>query len=235
MTHIRITVIDDDERLAQQIKEAFEEKGYQVDVFYDALHFFRHIEAHGLPNLALVDILLPSTHGFEVSKKLKALGDVPIVFISNEDEQEMIIDGIERFADDYVTKPFDIRELVARVRRILSRIAHADYVQQPVIQIDKRLSIDFSQSRLLIDGQAVLLTPTEINLLYLLVQNANQVVPSQILIDRVWPIDDVYEDTLRVHMHRLRRKLEVDYRKPKYILTERGTGYCFVMEKSSES
>jgi DNA-binding response OmpR family regulator len=226
----RIVVIDDDRKLVQLVKETFTAEGYQVAVFFDGLPFLRYIHDKGLPHLALIDLHLPSMHGFDLSKKLKALGDVPIVFISNENEVETVIDGLKCFADDYVTKPFDIRELVIRVQRILSRIPDAGYIQSRITQIDERVSVDFGNSCLLINSQTVTLTPIEANLLYIFIQNAGSVIPSDNLIARVWPTGEVYEETLRVHIHRLRRKLEPDYREPRYIQTERGVGYCFVVE-----
>jgi DNA-binding response OmpR family regulator len=233
-TEMRIAIVDDDHELVQLVKEAFELEGYQVSGFYDGLFFLRHVSAHGLPHLAIIDLHLPSMHGFDVSKKLKALGDVPIVFISNEDEVETIIDGLRQFADDFVTKPFDIRELLIRVQRILSRVRSFDYLNYPITRVDERLSIDFGNGWLLIDGEPVTLTPIEANLLYILIQNAGSVVTSEALIARVWPAETVFEETLRVHMHRLRRKVELDFRAPRYIQTERGVGYCFIIEKKTE-
>jgi DNA-binding response OmpR family regulator len=233
-TEMRIAIVDDDHQLVQLVKEAFELEGYQVSGFYDGLFFLRHISAHGLPHLAIIDLHLPSMHGFDVSRKLKALGDVPIVFISNEDEVETIIDGLRQFADDFVTKPFDIRELLIRVQRILSRVRSFDYLGSPITYVDERLSIDFGNGWLLIDGEPVTLTPIEASILYILIQNAGSVVTSEALIARVWPTETVFEETLRVHMHRLRRKVELDFRAPRYIQTERGVGYCFIIEKKTE-
>jgi DNA-binding response OmpR family regulator len=233
-TEKRIAIVDDDHELVQLVKEAFELEGYQVSGFFDGLFFLRHVSTHGLPHLAIIDLHLPSMHGFDVSKKLKALGDVPIVFISNEDEVETIIDGLQQYADDFVTKPFDIRELLIRVQRILSRVRSFDYLNSPITYVDERLSIDFGNGWLLINGEPVPLTPIEANILYILIQNAGSVVTSEALIARVWPTETVFEETLRVHMHRLRRKVEPDLRTPHYIQTERGVGYCFVIEKKTE-
>ena len=230
----RIAVIDDDRTLVQMIKEGLEAEGYQVSVFFDGPPFLRQITSQGLPHLVLIDLHLPSMHGFDLSKKLKTFGDVPIVFISNEDEVDTVVDGLEQFADDYLIKPFDMRELMARVRRILSRVTRLDYLQSPVTQIDERLSVDFGNSCLSVNGELIMLTPTEANLLYILIQNANCIVPADVLIARVWPGEEVYEETLRVHMHRLRRKLEPDFRRPRYIQTERGVGYSFVIENNSD-
>lgn len=232
-THL--VVVEDDEVLCDQIKDAFEAKGYPTTVFYDAGPFMRHVKRRGLPHLVLMDLRLPRTHGFQVSEELKALGDVPIIFITSEKEDETIIEGIEKYADDYVTKPFTMGVLVARAIRVLSRVPHFDYARTPITRIDGWLSIDFANGRLLRpDKQAVPLTPTEANLLYILVANKNQVVSSEVLLARVWPFEDVYEDTLRVHMHRLRRKVEPNPQQPRYIHTVRGIGYSFSTPASDD-
>lgn len=223
-----LVVVEDDAALRERITQALEYDGFTVSAFGDALPFKRYINAHGLPHLAIIDLKLPSMHGFQLSEDLKALGDVPIVFISNEDETETIIKGIEWYADDYLTKPFDLRELIVRVRRVLSRVPDFAYAQAPVVYIDAWLSIDFANGRILLgDGRALELTPTEASLLYILVNNAGRAVASDVLLARVWPFEEVYEDTLRVHMHRLRRKVEPDRRQPRYIQTERSIGYRF--------
>jgi len=231
----RLAIVEDDRDLVQALKTAFELEGYSVSVFFDALPFLRHVRDYGLPHLAVIDLGLPSMHGFDLSKKLKALGDVPIIFISNQDEIDTVIRGLTSFADDYVVKPFDLRELVARTYRVLSRIHDYGYTQSPIIRVDDWLSIDFGNSRLLAGGRATLLTPTEAELLHILIRNSGHIVPSDTLIARVWPLEQIFEDTLRVHMHRLRRKLERDYRHPHYIQTERGVGYRFVMAESERT
>jgi DNA-binding response OmpR family regulator len=227
-----LAIVEDDHDLVQLLKTALELEGYAVSVFFDALPFLRHVRDYGLPHLALIDLGLPSMHGFELSKKLKALGDVPIIFISSRDEIDTVVQGLSCFADDYVTKPFDMRELTARTYRVLSRIHDFGYTQSPIIKVDDWLSVDFGKSRLLAGGRSFMLTPTEAGLLHILIRNCGNVVPSETLIARVWPLEQIYEDTLRVHMHRLRRKLEQDYRHPQHIQTERGVGYRFVMGNS---
>jgi DNA-binding response OmpR family regulator len=230
----RITIVDDDYKLAQLMKDALLDEGYQVTVFYDGVPFLRHVREHGLPHLALIDLHLPGIHGFDVSKNLKTMGDVPIVFVSNERDVETVIDGLGRFADDYLIKPFDLREMVVRVRRILSRIASTDYVHAPVTAIDDELAIDFANNSFTLGSKTITLTPIEASLLYLLVQNAGTIVPSAKLTARVWPSEEVPDETLRVHMHRLRHKLEPNPRQPRYIQTERGVGYGFIREIRSD-
>ena len=159
---------------------------------------------------------------------------VPIIFISTEGEPETVIEGIKTYADDYLVKPFNITELVVRVQRVLSRVSDFGYAQSPLIQIDPWLGIDFANAQLhFADQTSVALTPTESKLLQTLYSRAGMIVPSSVLLSRVWPFEEVYEDTLRVHMHRLRRKLEpTGTGKPHYIQTVRGTGYSFIVTSS---
>jgi len=230
----RLLIVDNDQNLLSSLKEKFETDGYDVGAFLDAPDTLRYIQSFGLPHLALIDLKLPTIHGFELAEKIKNLGDVPIIFITGERDSETVIDGLTRYADDYVVKPFELGELVARVRRVLSRIVDFDYARSPLIPVDDRVAVDFGNSKLVIENRPVLLTPTEANLLHILLRNAGRVVTSDMLIARVWPGDEVYEDTLRVHMHRFRRKIEADVRHPKYIQTERGVGYRF-MQVGSQS
>jgi DNA-binding response OmpR family regulator len=225
----RLFIVDNDEALLLILKDIFEDEGYEVHTFKDGPEILRYITQHGLPHLALVDLNLDTMHGFELSQKLKRMGDLPIVFISAEDAPDVIVDGLRNYADDYIVKPIHLSELVLRVQRIISRIYYHDSLLQPLIKIDERVSVDFANSKLIVDGKSVMLTPTEVGLLHVLMRNAGRVVTSDTLIARVWPADDVYEDTLRVHMHRLRGKLELDMHNPQYIQTERGVGYRFLL------
>ena len=230
MTHTdpqKILLVDDDKDLLDLLRLEFEVEGYEVATFQDGLQVLKHVRKSGLPHLALIDLKLPSMHGFELAEQLKSLGDVPIVFLTSINEPDTIVDGLRLYADDYVTKPFEIRELLARVQRVLSRITDFRYAQAPMIEVDEHLAVDFGNSRLLVRGRTVALTPTEASLLHVLIRNAGRVVPSSTLIARVWPRSEIYEDTLRVHMHRLRRKLEPDFHRPMYVYTERGVGYRF--------
>ncbi|HEX3051199.1 MAG TPA: response regulator transcription factor [Aggregatilineaceae bacterium] len=222
-----VMVIDDDLDILEQLKDGLQFKGYDALTFNDAYPALNHIRTHGLPHLILVDYGLPAMTGFELSKKLSALGDIPIIFISKKNDADLIAEGIESYADDFVTKPFDLRIVLAKVQRLLSRIYKFDYVQIPLIQIDKDVVVDFGNSRLTKKDEVIALTPTECRLLHVLMRNAGRIVTSATLISRAWPNEEVYEETLRVHMHRLRKKIEIDFPNPRYIQTERGVGYRF--------
>lgn len=230
-----VAIVDDDETLADLIREGLEMEGYQALTFADAATFLQYIRQHGLPHLALIDLSLPDMDGFTLSSRLKALGDVPIIFISGHKEVDTVVKGLQQYAEDYVRKPFDMRELTARIYRVLSRIPSLPEPQSRIIRIDDWLAVDFGQSLLYAGKRTLPLTPIEANILHILLRSAEQPVPARMLLSRVWPGQNVYEDTLRVHMHRLRRKVEPNPRRPQYILTVRGVGYCFTFAKRTHT
>lgn len=223
----RLLIVDDDELTLYLLKELFELENYRVTTCRTASEALNDVQINGLPHLALIDLDLPDLNGFDLSAKIKAMGDVPLIFVTGNDDQRTMVDGLRHYADDYMVKPIRTAELVARVRRVLSRMSSFDYVQPPVLKVDDWLSVDFGRNRLLVGGRVKVLTRIESALLHNLIRNAGRVVQSDTLIARVWPAGEVYEDTLRVHLHRLRRKIEKDPGHPRYIQTERGVGYCF--------
>ena len=224
-----MAVVDADQALADLISDGLETEGYQATTFASAATFLQHIRLYGLPHLALVDLGLPDIDGFRLSSRLKALGDVPIIFISGHKETETVVKGLQQYAEDYVRKPFDMRELTARIYRVLSRIPGLGELQSRITRIDDWLAVDFGQSVLHAGKRTFPLTPIEANILHILLRSAGQAVPARVLLSRVWPGQNVYEDTLRVHMHRLRRKVEPNPRRPQYILTARSVGYYFAL------
>lgn len=229
MSKTKVLVVEDDANISKLITAYITTQGYDAAAFPDGPEAIEHIKQTGLPHIALIDLSLPSIHGFELSSRIKAMGDVPIIFITASNDTDTIVQGLRRYADDFIVKPFDLRELEARIQTVLSRIPSFDYASQPVLRIDDNLNIDFAHNRITVAGKTLNLTPTESILLHVLLRNAGRVVENRLLIARVWPAEDVYEDTLRVHMHRLRRKLESDSHHPHYIRTERGVGYMFTV------
>lgn len=225
----RVAVIDDDQTLADLIREGLEAEGYQSATFACATAFLQYTRQHGLPHLALVDLGLPDMDGFALSSRIKALGDVPIIFISGQRETDIVVKGLLQYAEDYVRKPFEMRELAARIYRVLSRIPNLPDQQSRITHIDDWLAVDFGQSVLYAGRRTFPLTPIEAGILHILLRSTGQAVPARVLLSRVWPGQNIYEDTLRVHMHRLRRKVEPDPRRPRYILTARGVGYYFAL------
>ncbi|MDZ4768400.1 MAG: response regulator transcription factor [Chloroflexota bacterium] len=229
MGKTKILLVEDDAGINKLITDYLGAHQFEVFNFTDGPEALDHLLKRGLPHLALIDLTLPSVHGFELSGKIKTMADVPIIFITATSDTDTIVQGLKTYAEDFIVKPFELRELEARIQVVLARMPSLDYANEPIIRIDDNLSIDFAHNRIVVNSRACTLTPTESILLHVLLRHAGRVVENRMLIARVWPTEEVYEDTLRVHMHRLRRKLESDSHHPHYIRTERGTGYMFTV------
>jgi DNA-binding response OmpR family regulator len=223
----RILVVDDDPKIRRLVELKLESAGFEVFMAASGQEALDLVARRGLPHLAIVDVLMPGMDGFGFCEALKRLGDVPVIMLTAVNEEETIVQSIERCAEDYITKPFRPRELVARVRRVLRRIGDFPYTLGPLIEVDDRLTIDLVHRQAIVGEQAVELTPTEARLLHILIGNAGKVVAVDSLLRRLWPLEEVFADTLRVHVHRLRQKIEADPDRPCYIVTERGLGYRF--------
>lgn len=229
MKKSKVLLIEDDPSISKLVTDYLTKHGYEVTAVTDGPDALDHIKEHGLPHIALIDLTLPTMHGFEVSNKVKSMADVPIIFVTSTSDTDTIVQGLKKYAEDFIVKPFELRELEARIQVVLARMPSLDYASEPVIDIDDGLRIDFAHNRIVVGGKPYGLTPTESILLHVLLRNAGRVVENRMLIARVWPSEEVGEDTLRVHMHRLRRKLESDSHHPHYIRTERGVGYMFTI------
>jgi DNA-binding response OmpR family regulator len=234
MKKSKVLLVEDDAGIAKLVADYLTKHGYEVTHVEDGPDGLEHVKQRGLPHIALIDLMLPSMHGFEVASKLKAMADVPIIFVTSTSDTDVIVQGLKKYAEDFIVKPFELRELEARVQVVLARMPSLDYASEPVIDVDDTLRIDFAHNRVIMNNKPIGLTPTESILLHVLLRNAGRVVENRMLIARVWPNEDVYEDTLRVHMHRLRRKLEADSHHPHYIRTERGVGYMFTIKPAEQ-
>jgi len=228
----RILVVDDDQQIQDVVGAGLEQGGFEVWFAKTAKKALQMLEDKGVPSLALIDIGLPETSGVELARSLKAYSDVPIVMLTAVSDSKTIVSTLNEFAEDYVTKPVLLPVLVARVRRVLARIRDSDCVKGPSIRIDHRLVVELARHRVIVDGREESLTPTESKLLHILLRDSGRTVRSEFLLRRLWPLEEVFEDTLRVHVYRLRKKIEEDPRNPTYIATVRGDGYCFTSFKT---
>lgn len=226
----RILVVDDDPSIVRLVSSKLDLSGYRVMTAFSGQEALDRISQDGLPHLAIVDINMPQMDGFEFCKIVQQFADLPVILLTAVDQEEVVIQGIEHFAEDYVTKPFSPRELMARVGRVLRRMGDFAYTLDPVIRVDKRLSVDFVHQQVILDGEIVTLTPTETKILFILMRNAGRTVTNDFLLRRIWPLDEIFEDTLRVHIHRLRQKIESKEGETKYVGTERGIGYRFLVK-----
>ncbi len=224
----RILVLDDNFSMLRLVSSALQKSGFRVTTAASAEEGLDQIRRHGLPHLALVDIHMPyGMNGLEFCDAILDFSDLPIIMLTAVDEDETIIQSIEHYAEDYITKPFNPGELVARVRRVLRRIGDFAYTLEAETVVDERLTINFPSQRAYVDDTQVTLTPTETKLLYILMRHAGQTVTTDFILRRLWPLETVYEDRLRVYVHRLRRKIERRPEAPQYILSQRGVGYSF--------
>ena len=224
----RILAVDDSAYILRLVEAALEGADFQITTALSGEEGLELIKRHGLPHLAIVDINMPlGMDGFEFCEKVLDFCDLPIIMLTAINEEGTIISAIDQYAEDYMTKPFNSGELVARVRRVLRRVGDFAYTLDPLTMVDERLQIDFAGQRAVIHGEDISLTPTETKLLYILMRNAGRTVTTDFILRRLWPLEAAFEDRLRVYVHRLRRKIEPPDSDPKYILSERGTGYTF--------
>ncbi|MEZ4515208.1 MAG: response regulator transcription factor [Chloroflexota bacterium] len=224
----RILVVEDDNTMRRLVTQGLKQSGFQTVDMASAEEAIDWMKKFGSPHLALVDIDLQyGMSGLDFCGIVRQFSEMPIVMMTANDEPFTIIQAIDRFAEDYITKPFSIRELITRVSRVLRRIEQFSDDLSPLTQIDQHLCVDFTK-RLLIAGENnIVLTPTESELLYVLVRNIGRVVTIEFLSRRVWPLETVDKHKLQVSMYRLRQKIKQvsDF---DYIVAERGVGYRLV-------
>jgi len=223
----RILVVDDALELTQLLKITLSREGYQVDTANDSLEALR--KAYDLrPDLILLDIMMPGMSGLEMLARFREFSDVPVIMLTALDKTRIKIDGLNKGADDYVTKPFDTEELKARIRALLRRAALSAPEGSHVLSFDGgRLAIDPHARQVTVGGEPVSLTPTEYKLLLYLADNAGQVLTYGQILDQVWgPGYEDSPDVVKVYVRRLRTKIEPDASRPRYIVTHRSTGYC---------
>jgi two-component system KDP operon response regulator KdpE len=233
-TKYKILAVDDEKRMVRFIQLNLEQDGFQVVTAYNGKEALEQVRTQ-LPDLVLLDIMMPDINGFEVLKKIREVSNVPVIMLTAKGEEDDRIQGLELGADDYITKPFSPRELVSRIRAVLRRTKSFQEDQVDLIDVDDRLTIDFSRREVWVEGEKVDLRPTEYRLLYHLVQNAGWVNTHEQLLSKVWGFE--YQDEphyVRLYVNYLRKKLEEDPSNPKYILTERGVGYRFVDYKREQ-
>jgi DNA-binding response OmpR family regulator len=223
---IRILVVDDaaDTRLLLNLR--LQREGYEVFTAGSGAEAFEVIQKEGLPHLVLLDIMMPGMDGFAVASEIRRMGDISIIFLSALSDTDTKVEGLNRFAEDYVTKPFDFSELSARIRRVLLRVA-TDINADPEQVVDERLRVNFAQQYAVVDDLQITLTPTENRLLHILFNNRGRVLSPGFLLAKAWdPVRRGTVESLWVHMRRLRSKIEPDADNPRYVVTVRGQGYC---------
>jgi DNA-binding response OmpR family regulator len=221
-----ILVADDDPQLLRLVTRNLQLEGYAVLAVSDGQAALEQLEAHA-PELALLDVMMPRLDGFTLTQRVREYSALPIIILTARGEDADKIRGLDLGADDYLTKPFSVEELLARVRAVLRRSQFAaDAHALAATTTVGELRVDYAQHRVTLQGREVTLTPTEYRILAYLAQNAGRVVTQDLLLEQVWGPEYAGEShMLQVNINRLRRKLEDDHTQPRYLLTKVGVGY----------
>jgi two-component system response regulator RegX3 len=220
----RLLVVEDEESISEPLAYMLRKEGFEVSVAADGPAGLRAFEREGA-DLVLLDLMLPGLSGTEVCRELRTRSSVPVIMLTARDSEVDKVVGLELGADDYVTKPFSHRELVARIRAVLRRQVPATEDEAAALEAGP-VRMDVDRHLVTVEGASVQLPLKEFDLLELLLRNAGRVLTRSQLIDRVWGSDYVGDTkTLDVHVKRLRAKIEPDPAHPKHLLTVRGLGY----------
>jgi two-component system KDP operon response regulator KdpE len=224
----RILVVDDEPHLVRAVRMYLELQGYTVfgaSSGEEALKLLRE----KLPDLIILDVMMPGMDGFQTLEEIRRLSNVPVIMLTARGEEDQKVRGLALGADDYVTKPFSQRELLARVQAVLRRAEQPPLLPKTRIVVDDDLTIDFDRGEVIVRGQPVHLTATEYRLLYHLVSNPGRLMPTETLLAKVWGYEYREEEHyVRLYISYLRQKIEPDPAHPRYILTVPGLGYKFV-------
>lgn len=222
-----ILLVDDDPQLVRLVRVNLESVGYRVLVAMDAPSALE-LAGMEMPDMIILDIMLPGIDGYELCQRIREFSATPIIMLTAKVEDTDKVRGLKLGADDYLTKPFSVQELLARIEAVLRRTGTPEEVKVPRTFTSGDISVDLLQHRVTVRGQEVALTPTEYKLLTQLVSNAGRVMLHRELLTRVW--GDEYQDELeylRAYIRHLRQKVEEDPHQPKYILSKPGIGYIF--------
>lgn len=221
----RILVVDDEASIRRSLKVNLESRGYMVDAVETGEKAMKAFE-NRRPDLLILDLLMPGMRGIDVVRKLRAVSTIPIIVLSAIGEETEKVKALELGADDYMTKPFGMEELFARIRSLLRRAAGATSAAPVFVAGD--LSVNFDRREVTLDGQLVKLTPTEYDLLKYMIEHAGKVLTHRMLLQEIW--GQAYVDQaqyLRVFVGQLRKKIEKHPGRPRFILTDPGVGYRF--------
>lgn len=227
----KVLVVDDEKLIVKGIRFSLEQEGMEVDCAYDGEEAYQMAKSKEY-DMILLDIMLPKMNGFEVCQAIREFSDMPIIMLTAKGDDMDKILGLDYGADDYITKPFNILEVKARIKAIMRRTAGGAKSEKGSMVIEKGdLKLDCDSRRLYILGEEINVTGTEFELLELLVKNENKVYSREKLLEMVWGQDypgDVR--TVDVHVRRLREKIEANPSEPKYVHTKWGVGYYYIQK-----
>ena len=219
-----ILMVEDDSTIAFGVKYALEQEGFNVDICKDLESSRENIEKKEY-DIILLDVMLPDGNGYDLCKEIRNIQDTPIIFLTACDEEVNIVMGLDIGGDDYMTKPFRVRELISRIKAVLRRRGKNNESKK-VLKFGN-LSIHTLEARVYKNGEEVFLTSVEYKLLLILIQNKNTVLSRSQILEKLWDVtyDFVNDNKLTVYIKRLREKVEDDSTDPQHIITVRGLGY----------
>ena len=221
---LNILMIEDDSTIAFGVKYALEQEGFNIDICKDLESSRKNIQEKEY-SIILLDVMLPDGNGYDFCKEIRENNEIPVIFLTACDEEVNIVMGLDIGGDDYMTKPFRVRELISRIKAVLRR--RSTYSESKKVLKFGSLSIHTLEERVFKNGEEVFLTSVEYKLLLILIQNKNTVLSRSKILEKLWDVtyDFVNDNTLTVYIKRLREKIEDNSADPKYILTVRGMGY----------
>lgn len=229
---IKILLVEDDMTLAMGIEYSLKVEGYQVDIGKSFVKGKELIDKNDY-NLVILDIGLPDGNGFDLCKYIRKDKTTPIIFLTAQDEEVNIVMGLDLGGDDYITKPFRIKELISRIKAVLRRTSNFNAKD---ILVSKDIKINLLEYKVYIKDKLVQLTPSEFKLLTILMLNSHKVLSRTSILEQLWDVDGDFVDdnSLSVYIRRLREKIEVDSSNPVYIKTIRGVGYTWDVDVRGE-
>ncbi|MBM4464700.1 MAG: response regulator transcription factor [Chloroflexi bacterium] len=223
----KLLIVDDDEKLVEAIELFFSRAGYEVITAADGLQGMQQMYSQR-PDLIILDVMMPRMDGWETCQRIREISDLPIIMLTARGQETDKVMGLKLGADDYVAKPFSLKELEARVGAVLRRTRLPPPDKGRILYADDELAIDSQRLEVSRGGERVQLTATEQRLLFYLAENAGRVLSNEQILEAVWGAEYVSEvDYVKLYIWRLRQKIEEDPQQPRYILTERGIGYRF--------
>ncbi|HEX6290682.1 MAG TPA: response regulator transcription factor [Herpetosiphonaceae bacterium] len=227
MTKWRLLIADDDLVVRRSLEASFLTDGFDVVTAPDGETALEKVNQRW-PDIAVLDLMMPDMTGFDLSDRLRRAVEIPIIILTSISDEETTIKGLEEHADDYIIKPFSYPILRARVNRLLARYYEGGLHPGERVVVDQHLTVDFGHRLAWVDGKQVALTPIEARILFLLMQNANTIVPTATLLRKAWGFGEEGDpESLWVRIRKLRNKIEPEPDSQRYIHTERGVGYRF--------
>ena len=229
---MKILVVDDEKLLVKGLKFNLEQEGYQVITAFDGEEAVRLAHDESI-DIILLDLMLPKIDGFTACRTIRTFSNVPIIMLTAKSEDVDKILGLEYGADDYITKPFNVREVEARIKAILRRVTPEPKGDNSKMMISGDITLDYNFRRAVVRDRIVELTGKEFDLLELFLKNPDKVYTRENLLDILWGIGYPSEErTIDVHMRRLREKIEENPAEPKYLKTKWGVGYYYKVSQS---